>query len=93
MLVQAVNSLSPEAFAAAEADCGGSVSVRIGAIKNSEYAESMVVFKVTDAKLRRYVLAVSINRIVSLLTAFKLHRDFARAALSFRRVSSLCYCL
>ena len=35
--------------------------------------------------MRRYVLAVSVNKVVSLLVAFKLHRDFAKASLGFRR--------
>ena len=45
---------------------GGAASPRIGKVRNEEYADGMIVFKVYTAKMRRYTLAVSMNRIVPL---------------------------
>ena len=45
----------------------------------------MVVFKITNAKMRRYVLAVPYEQIVSVMLAFARHVHFAKASLKFRR--------
>lgn len=65
---------------------GGATSPRIGKVRNEEYAEGLVVFKVYTAKMRRYTLAVSLNRIVPLFTAFAKHQAFAKSSLHFRRL-------
>jgi hypothetical protein len=65
---------------------GGAASPRIGKVRDEEYAEGMVVFKVYTAKMRRYTLAVSMNRIVPLFTAFAKHQAFAKSSLHFRRL-------
>ena len=65
---------------------GGAASPRIGKVRDEEYAEGMVVFKVYTAKMRRYTLAVSMNRIVPLFTAFAKHQAFAKSSLYFRRL-------
>lgn len=65
---------------------GGVAIPRIGRVTAAEFAESMVVIKATDAKMRRFVLAVSVNRAVPLLVAFAKHQAFANASLNFRRL-------
>jgi hypothetical protein len=51
----------------------------------ADLAENMVVFKVTTAKKRRYVLAVAYEQVVPVVAAFARHVAFARASLRFRR--------
>ena len=65
---------------------GGAASPRIGKVRNEEYADGMIVFKVYTAKMRRYTLAVSMNRIVPLFAAFAKHQAFAKSSLHFRRL-------
>ncbi len=48
-------------------------------------AENMVVFKVANRKMRRYVLAVPYELVVPLMAAFAKHVEFAKASLHFRR--------
>ena len=67
------------------AQAAGGKASHIGKIKDSEYANAMVVLKLTDMKMRRYILAVSYDRIVELQVAFNRHVAFAKAALDFRR--------
>mmetsp|Transcript_9810 Transcript_9810/g.11903 ORF Transcript_9810/g.11903 Transcript_9810/m.11903 type:complete len:1045 (+) Transcript_9810:1413-4547(+) len=54
-------------------------------LKGGELAEAMVVFKVTSAKMRRYVLAVPYDNVIQVMSLFAKHVHFARASLRFRR--------
>jgi len=53
--------------------------------KAADLADSMVVFKVTSAKMRRYVLAVPYEQVIQVMALFAKHVHFARASLRFRR--------
>ncbi len=60
---------------------------KLGLSKDSpaEDAENMVVFKVANRKMRRYVLAVPFELVVPLMASFVKHVEFAKASLHFRR--------
>jgi hypothetical protein len=63
----------------------GSTEPMSGDKKGAELADSMVVFKVSSAKMRRYVLAVPYDQVIPVMMLFARHVHFARASLRFRR--------
>jgi hypothetical protein len=65
--------------------CAPGSSVPLGDDKGAELAENMVVFKVTNTKMRRYVLAVPYDQVIGTMVLFAKHVHFARASLRFRR--------
>jgi len=83
---QASGESSVSSGIAAAKACVEAVSSGDGQLKpNAELAENMVVFKITTAKKRRYVLAVAYEQVVPAMAAFARHVAFARASLRFRR--------